>query len=435
MSHEPITEAELRSDPAELALLGTVTRHPDALAGVLARLHGKDFYRLARGIVWDACRALSAANEPIDPVSVGRWLVANGQWGRHGQAGDVQHVVQVEMISGADVSAIHAGRYADQVAEFARRRELVRALTHVRQLAAEHEGDASEALAAVRAHLDTLGVGEERDTGTRTWVQMFEEFETAHTTPAAPSIPTPWAELNDLIGGLFGGRLYVIGGAPGDGKSVAAMNVALHAAELGHQVLAFSAEMPTLDVFGRLISRPAEVELHTINRHGITDFEMSRIRDYVKAHHDLPLRVNSENVSIGGITSMARAHHHRRGLDVLVVDYLQLINSDDRGRSAEEEIAKISTALKRLARELDCAVVVPAQLNRNHTTRANARPTKADLRGSGRIEQDADVVVLLWHEEVDGKRTDDVTLILDKNRHGPRDVIRLRWDGAYGAIG
>lgn len=430
-----MTEAELQSDHAELGLLGSALRHPDAIAGVLASLPGADFYRLARGIVWDACRALSAANEPINPVTIGRWLQARGQWSRHGDAGNTQHVVQVEMVADSTASAAYARKHADLVAEFARRRELVRAITHVRQLAAECPGDASEALAAVRAHLNTLETGAERDTGTRTWAQMFEEFEAAHTVAPPVAIPTPWQELDDVIGGLYGGRLYVIGGAPGDGKSVAAFNIALHAALLGHEVLAFSAEMPRLDVFGRMVSRPAEVELHTINRHRVTEVEMSRIRDYVKAHYDLPLRVNAENMSLSGISSMARAHHHRRGLGVLVVDYLQLVNPDSTGRSTEEEIAKISTALKRLARELDCAVVVPAQLNRNHTARANSRPTKADLRGSGKIEQDSDVVILLWHEEVDGKRTDDVTFILDKNRHGPRDVVRLPWVGEYGSIG
>ncbi len=434
MTEPRFTELEMQAAAAERALLAAVIRNPDALAGVLASLPGSDFYSLQRGIVWDVCRELSAANQAIASVTVARTLLAQGKWGDDVSPGSIRHVVQVEMVQGDGESPLAAGRHADLVAELARRRELIRSINYMRQLAAEHDGTASDTLAVIRGFVDSLGQPEEQASATMTWLDMFQEFEAAHTGEARPGIPTPWTELDALIGGLFGGRLYVIGGSPGDGKSTVALNIALHAALLGHQVLAFSAEMPTIDVFGRVVSRPSEVPLHTINRYKVSEFEMSRIRDYVKAHHDLPLRVNAENTTINAIISMARAQKHRRGLDVLIVDYLQLIGSDANGRSAEEEIAKISTALKRLSRELDCAVIVPAQLNRNPSTRANSRPVKADLRGSGRIEQDADVALLLWHEEEDGKRTGDVTFIVDKNRHGPRGDIRLPWDGEFGSV-
>jgi replicative DNA helicase len=229
--------------------------------------------------------------------------------------------------------------------------------------------------------------------------------------------------------------MYVIGGSPGDGKSTAALNMAVHAAERNFQTLVFSAEMPTIDVFGRIVGRGAEVDLRDINQRKLDGQQMGAIRDYAKRAVNPPLRVNADNVSINGIKTLARAHHHRHGLDLLVVDYLQLISSDAPARSQEEEIGKISTALKRLSRELDCAVVVPAQLNRNPAARSDQRPTKSDLRGSGKIEQDADGVILLWHPQIDGQPTGDVVFILDKNRHGPRGEISLRWHGGYGAIG
>lgn len=430
---DEITELEMRSERSERVLLASVFRQPDALAGVLAKLPGSDFYGLGRGTVWDACRALSAESQVIEPVTVGRWLLARGLWSNNGQGGPVQHVMQVDVLSTDAESVESARRHADLVAELARRRELIQVVNRARRIAVEHPGDTSEALAAIREHLNGIDDDDDKRGGTLTWAQMLDEFEKAHTAAVPRTINTPWESLNELIGGLYGGRLYVIGGSAGDGKSSAALNIAFQAALDGHHVLAFSAEMPTLDVFGRLISRPAEVPLHTINRFKLHGYELDRIRDYAKAH-DLSLRVNADTVSIGAVTTIARAQKHRPGLDVLIVDYLQLISSDERGRTTEEEIAKVSTALKRLSRELDCAVVVPAQLNRNPTARANPRPTKADLRGSGRIEQDADVVILLYREEIDGQRTDDVTLILDKNRHGPRGEIRLQWQGEYGAM-
>jgi replicative DNA helicase len=424
-----VTELEMRSDPAEEALIGAVAHHPDALAGVLAQLTGDAFYKPARGVVWDACRVLSSERKPIDPVTVARQLTATG-----GLNPATRHVIGVEMSNAAP--AVHAAHHAEIVADLARRRELLRTVNRMRGLIADHPGDASEALAAARALLEPLGHAEEHSAGTLSWSQMLDEFEAAHAPGGSrPGIPTPWEELNDLIGGLYGGRLYVVGGSPGDGKSTAALNLAVHAAERGHETLVFSAEMPTLDVFGRIVARGAEVDLRAINQRKLTDWELAKIRDYAKSAGDLPLRVNAEQFSLAGITSLARAHHHRRGLQVLVVDYLQLVSAGAGPRTQEEEIAKISTALKRLSRELDCAVVVPAQLNRNPHARADQRPTKADLRGSGKIEQDADVVILLWHERVDDQRTGNVTLLLDKNRHGPTGGVTLRWHGGYGAIG
>lgn len=425
------TELELQAPDSERALIGAVAFHADAIAAVLERLPGADFYDLVRGQVWDTCRALSEEHEPITPATVARRMVADGTWGPRAQT-----IAQTEMVTAAP--ALQAARHADVVADLARRRELIRTLTRMRSVVLEHPGDASDALMHARALFDDLGQPDQADRpgGTRSWSQMLDEFEAAHAPGGSrPGIPSPWWELDELLGGLYGSRMYVFGGAPGDGKSTAALNIALHAAEARHQVLVFSKEMPTLDVFGRLVARGAEVDLRTINRRGLDDLQMQRIRDYAKRVGELPLRVNADPVNLAGIKTIARAHHHRHGLDILVVDYLQLVTAEG-GRSQEEEVAKVSTGLKNLAMELDCAVVVPAQLNRAHTARPDQRPTKSDLRSSGKIEQDADAVILLWHQrDPDGHPTGNVTFIVDKNRHGPKGQIDLRWNGGYGAIG
>jgi replicative DNA helicase len=430
--HEQLDPAELalQAPDSEQALLGAVAHHPDALAGLLTELDGSDFYDLVRGQIWDTCRNLSEEHEPITPGTVARRMVADKTWGARAQT-----LVQTEMLTAASASA--AARHAEIVADLARRRELIRTLGFMRSVVLEHPGDASDALMRARAAFDDLGQPDHTDRpgGTRSWSQMLEEFEQAHAPGGSqPGIPSPWYELDELIGGLHGSRMYVFGGAPGDGKSTAALNIAIHAAENAYQVLVFSKEMPTLDVFGRLVARSAEVDLRTINNRNLDDLQRQRIRDYAKHVGELPVRVNADPVNLAGIKTIARAHHHRHGLDILVVDYLQLVSAE--GRSQEEEVAKVSTGLKTLAMELDCAVVVPAQLNRAHTARPDQRPTKSDLRSSGKIEQDADAVVLLWHQRTpEGHPTGNVTFIVDKNRHGPKGQIDLRWNGGYGAIG
>lgn len=422
-------ETTLQAPDSEAALIGIAGHHPDAIASVLRQLDGAAFYDPARGIVWDACRHLADEREIITPVTVGRHLVATKAW-----TSATQRVVQTEM---ANAHPAHtADRHAHLVADLDARRALARAVKRAELVTYTHPGDTSEAVAAVRAAFDDLD-GPDIDSGnhgTRSWAQMLDEFEEAHAPGAPQGIPTPWWELDQLIGGLFPGRMYVIGGAPGDGKSTGALNIALDAAANNHPTLVFSKEMPVVDVFGRLVARGAEVDLRTINRRGLDDLQRHRIREYARKAGPRPLWVNADPGNLAAIKSIARGHHHRHGLEVLVVDYLQLVSAGD-ARTAEEEVARVSTGLKNLAMELGCAVVVPAQLNRAPTARADQRPTKSDLRSSGKIEQDADVVVLLWHQKVDGQPTGQVTFIVDKNRHGPKGDIDLRWHGGYGAIG
>lgn len=424
-----ITELELRSDEAEKSVIGAAVFNAKLLSGVIARLPGADFYSEHRGHVWDAIRYLAGRGEWIAPTTVAPRLQELGLWNAATEA-----VVATDMLTSQPWE--YAGRYATTIHAFARKRELLRTVNRARNIVTGHPGDPDEIAVAVRAALAPID-GDEVETGrAKTWQQMAAEFHDFHTSEHPPGIPTPWWELDELIGGLHAGRMYVIGGSPGDGKSSVALGMALAAAFEGKQVLAYSAEMPAIEVFGRLVSRGADVDLGSIGRAQLSPAQIQRIDDYANANRDLPIRVNADNATLSMIEEQARDHKQRRGLDLLVVDYLQLIGTDKAGRSAEEEIARISTALKKLARRLDCAVVLPAQLNRNPASRADRKPTKSDLRGSGKIEQDSDVVILLWREPMpDGNPNSfEVKFLIDKNRQGPRGEITLGWRGSYGTV-
>jgi replicative DNA helicase len=427
-----ITEPDLRSEVAEKALIGALAFHPDALASVLASVPGNHFYSPHRENVWNICRALSAEGLPLDPVAVGRRLTEAGEWNPA-----TQRVVQVEMASPSP--AAHAEAHAATLADLYRRRMLVRALKAAHQVIADHTGDSSEILAAVRRQFDGLDEDEtpDRKASTLTWSQLVDEFEQAHAGAADQGISSGWYQLDELIGGLHKGRMYTFGGRPGAGKSTAALNVAEHAAvESGKKVLIFSKEMPTVDVMGRILAWGGQVNVSSINHRRLSDYEKDSIRAYLRKVGQPSIRINASSVSLEGIKTIARAQHHRVGLDVLVVDYLQLVRSDSVGRSREQEVGKVSSELKALAMELGIVVILPAQLNRGPAARADARPMMSDLRDSGQIEQDSDAVILLWHQLTEkGEPTGNVTFIVDKNRHGPRGELELRWHGGYGGIG
>jgi len=424
------TELELRSDSAEATLLGALAFHADAMAHVLAGVDPEDFYKPARGAIWKAARALAADRKPIDPTAIARWLTGRGEYNHA-----VERLIQVEMSAAASVD--RATAYALTITDLARRRDLMRICQRATEHAATHPGNASDALAAARAEFATAAVETDTRTGTLTWTELVDEFETAHAPGGSrPGIPSPWWELDYLIGGLFGSRVYVFGGRPGSGKSTAALCISVHAAvESGKQVLIFSKEMPSLDVTGRILAAGAEVPLGEIAARKVTDESKQRIRDYTKRVGNVPIRVNARPCGLTAIKNEARAQHNRIGLDVLVVDYLQLVRTDSPGRTREQEVAQVSRELKALAMELDIVVILPAQLNRASTSRADPKPTMADLRDSGQIEQDADAVILLYRPlDEKGQATRGIQMIVDKNRHGPQGQVDLDWRGSYGVI-
>jgi replicative DNA helicase len=219
-------------------------------------------------------------------------------------------------------------------------------------------------------------------------------------------------------------------------NSTAALNVAAYAAiDLAQKVLVISKEMPTVDVTGRILARGAEVNLKDINARNVQPSGMANIDRYLGKIGRPSLHVDARPRKLSGVLALARSHHQRHGLDLLVVDYLQLVKTDSVGRNREQEVAQVSSELKALALELDCVVVLPAQLNRGSLQRADPRPTMSDLRDSGQIEQDADVVTLLHRERnPQGDYTGLIQFIIDKNRHGPTGDVTLNWNGGYGLI-
>jgi replicative DNA helicase len=425
------TWSQLHSETAERALLGALAYHPDAMAGVLRHLDADDFFNPHRGTVWAVAQRLHREDKPVEPTLIARTLAADGEWSTA-----TERVVQYEMLNQAPAS--HAQQHADTVADLAVRRRLMTAIESARLAVVNHAGHSSELFAAAQTALNRAAPADtsHRPDAPLGWDELIDEFENVHAPGGSrPGIPTPWLELDQILGGLYGGRVYVFGGRPGHGKSTAALNLALYAAvEHGKEAFVISKEMPSVDVTGRFLAAGAEVSLAEINFRQLSDTSRAKIRAYVRQVGRPPITVDARPRNLTGIKTLLRGHHHRNGLDVVVVDYLQLVRTETPSRSREQEVAEVSRQLKELAIELDCAVVLPAQLNRESMKRADPRPTMADLRDSGQIEQDADAVILLHRPVENGNWTKEIEFIVDKNRHGATASVMLRWSGGYGLI-
>lgn len=337
----------------------------------------------------------------------------------------------------------HPADYPHAITEVRRCGQLRRLLetTQRIQQRALSTDDPSQATAWAFEELTNLADNTTNSGDTRAYGELLDTFIHDLDHPETHTvIPTPWADVNDRIGGgLHTGRLYVVGARTGDGKSVIAHNLAEHAAGASHPALVFSVEMSALEVTGRTVAAGATIDMNQIVTRLLTRESWNNLHAYADDARHYPLYVNDRaELSISYIKAEARAQQRRGGLDLIVVDYLQLLRAD-RNVSREQQVAEISRGLKQLSRELGCAVLVPAQLNRKSLDRD--RPTLADLRESGAIEQDSDVVILLTRQrfpadsDMAGTHNGMIDVNVAKNRHGDTATIELPFRGRYARIG
>jgi replicative DNA helicase len=421
-------------------LISVTTRHlrDEALRLVAPEL----FYSTPLQALWAGARRLVDSGQPIDR----RRLIAaaidsdplppvKGRDGHGGWENTLRQVVERlgEMVPvAADFPAAVAA-----VTRAGSARRLVEAAERIKQFAftAEEPSDAHGLAADEIAKLARAEVSSD----SRPLAEVIDEFEKQQIAPEAMhAIPTPWWDVNGILGGgLQRGRFYIVGARPGDGKSLSTGNMAQHAAKNDYPTVMFSMEMSDVEVAGRLVSDGAEVDMGEINRRDMSSVSWDRFREYANQASAYPLWiVDRPDLTVNRVKAICRQHKRTTGLDVVVVDYLQLIQA---GRSAprQEQVAEISRALKVMSRELDCAVVVPSQLNRRSLDRE--RPTLADLRESGSLEQDADVVILLSRQQFEGgdmagQYTGVITVDVAKNRQGRTGDVQMTFRGNYSRI-
>jgi len=247
-------------------------------------------------------------------------------------------------------------------------------------------------------------------------------------------LATGLTALDHKLKGLKPGQLVVLGARPGAGKTALALNIAQHAAiHQNKQVLFFSLEMGKTEITDRLVASHGNYLLQAIKSAEVLQY--GNVLQTVKTVFDAPLKLyDSADMSLAKIGAIARKHQYQYGLDLLVIDYLQLLGGDNPRDSSYDRTSKISRAAKLLAKSLNVPVVLLSQLSRNNESRANKRPIAADLRDSGSIEQDADVIVFIYRDEMyheDSPNKGTAELIVNKGRNIETGTVHVAWRGAY----
>lgn len=409
---------------AERSVLGAMLISRDAILDVTETLNPGDFHQPAHEVIFRTITALNQAGKPADAITVTNALETSGELARCGGP------AALHTMAGEVPTASSAAYYAEIVSKAAIRRRLLIAGQKIVQLA-ESGGDEETLVETARREVD------QTTKNTTTTARSFGETidEMIDTLDEAPNHhPTPWESVNGIIGGLRPGALYVVGARPSVGKSVVALQLAKGLSQYGS--VAFSSlEMSTADVQMRAVSADLRIDLRRLIERDLTPSDWNKIRDRRQSWNQVPLFIDDQSeVSVTDIKRFARTVSRRQPLAGIVVDYLQLMTpppGDKRPR--HEFVADCSRQLKILAMDMGVPVIALSQLNRSSEQRQDKRPQLSDLRESGAVEQDADVVILL-HREIMGENRGDLEMLVAKNRHGRTDVAQLTFWGHYSRI-
>lgn len=390
-----------------------------AITDVMTVLKSDDFYRPAHGTIFEVIIDVFSGGAEVDAVMVASELEKRGVLQRIGGAPYLLELIQ-------DVpSASNATYYARIVSDKATMRRLVQFGIRCQQLGYTDTTDTEDVDAAVAQAESFLRQVRTPAEESASFSDMFLEWKTWIGTDAARDvIPTPWFKVNEILGGgLHKGRLYVFAGRPGQGKSISVLNVAAHAAEQGKSVMIISLEMPRTEVTSRLLSSGAQVSFQQVIRRQMRQETQEGIEMYAATNNDMSLYcVDRANLTVEQIVARCRAV---KNLDMVVVDYAQLVKATDRREKRNLQVAHVSQTLKVLAKEMDVAVALAAQSNRQGTdpkTGKARRPTLTDLGESASLEADADAVIFLHRPEPDEGTVD---IVVAKNRSGLTGVVPL----------
>ena len=418
------------SEAAEQAVIGAALAWQGAMARITdTGLQAADFFSPAHRDIWEAMLGMSARREAIDVITVYDALVDAGV---AEQCGGLEYLNTLHN-GGHTLSS--AEQYARRVQAKATDRALLEAADRIGELA-RGPGNIEEKIDAAGALLTTIrpaGAGSAPRSLADHLVERIDHWQALAEGRVHAGIPTGLPHLDRALGGgLKRGSSFVIGARPSVGKTSLATAIALQAAADGHTALLLSQEMMAGDVVDRVAASLGRLPLDAIVTGALTDDQEHRRADAIELASRLPLVIDeTPALTLSAIRSKARQVLQQRGkLDLVVLDYLQLAKDDSKAQHRHHQIEQLSRGMKALAKELNCAVIVLSQINRQSTQRTEGEPTLADLKESGAIEEDADVVLLLHPRDLlsDGRML--VVGILAKNRQGRRGRLALAFDGA-----
>ncbi|AHU89826.1 replicative DNA helicase [Trueperella pyogenes] len=420
---------------AERSVLGGMMINKDAIADVLEVLQGEDFYRPAHTSIYAVILDLFSRGEPADAVTVSAELQRRGELDRIGGRTYI-----FDLVNGVPTAA-NTGYYAHIVREQAQLRSLIEVGTRITQLGYTTDGaDVAELLNTAQS--EVFQMTESRTKNDYASFHdivpgLIEELEiNASRDGAVSGLATGFHDLDGVLNGLRPGQMVIVAARPGMGKTTIAMDFCRHIAFREHKPVAFfSLEMGRTELAMRVLAAEGEIPLSALISGDIRQNQWERISKTLARIAEGPLYVDdSPNLTMMEIRAKSRRMRQQHGIELIVIDYLQLLTSGGRTpESRQQEVSEFSRSIKLLAKELDVPIIAIAQLNRNPEQRNDKTPQVSDLRESGSLEQDADVVMLINRPQAEDGSLDmpPAEVIVGKNRSGPTAKIELAFQGNY----
>lgn len=419
---------------AEISVIGSVLSDPQSVATSAEILKPDDFYYAANKEIYRVVMELFNGNIPIDIVTVSDRLNQNDKLEGVGGIGYLTTAVTSVPTTG------NVEYYAKIIREKSVLRRLIKASTTISELA-YGEGDDIERILD-RAEQSVFDVSSEKESNDIIHIQdvlmtAYEDMvENSLSQGTITGVPTGFTELNNRTGGFHGGELIIIAGRPGMGKSSFAVNIAENAAINDNVPVAiFNLEMSKTMIVNRILCSQALVDSKKLRLGDFDSEDWQQIGSVVDKLAMAPIYIDdTASITVSEIRAKCRRLKQSKNLGMVIIDYLQLMQSGGRSDNRQQEISDISRSLKVLAKELDIPVIALSQLSRTSESRSDKRPMLSDLRESGAIEQDADMVMFIYRDEYYNPDTEDKNMaecIMAKHRSGSTGMFKLGWQGKY----
>lgn len=419
---------------AEKAVVGCVLQDKNALASSFEIIKPEDFYFDANREVFSVCMELFNENMPVDIVT------ASDRLTRYDKLDAVGGIAFLTSLATSISTTENVAYYARIIKEKAILRKLSNAATVIKDMADSQEYATESALEQAQQIIFDVASGNDKsdivpvkDIIMETYTDMVEN---ATNPEKLTGLDTGFDELNRRCGGFHGGEFILIAGRPGMGKSSFAVNIAESASiRDGQTVAIFNLEMPKDSILKRILCSQALIDSNKMLSGKFDGDDWTRLGKNIDKIAAAPLYIDdSPLITVSEIRAKCHRLKQTKGLSLIVIDYLQLMQGAGRGESRQQEVSDISRSLKVMAKELNVPVIALSQLSRASETRTDKRPMLSDIRESGSIEQDADMVIFLYRDEYYNKDTEDKNLaevILAKHRAGETGMFKLGWQGRY----
>ncbi|OWT70165.1 MULTISPECIES: replicative DNA helicase [unclassified Achromobacter] len=408
----------------------------DRVADVLVE---EDFYRHDHRLIWQAMAKLIGLSRPADVVTVHEALITNGK------SEDAGGIAYLNSLAHNTPSAANIRRYAEIVRERATLRKLVTIADEISSAALNPQGKEARQILD-EAESKVFKISQEGQRGAGGWheiqplltqvVERIDELYHRDTESDVTGVPTGFTDLDKMTSGLQGGDLVIVAGRPSMGKTTFSMNIGEQIAiEQGLPVAVFSMEMGAVQLAMRMLGSVGLLDQHRMRTGKLTAEDWPRVTHAVQMMQDAQVYID-ETPALTAMEVRARSRRLARQcgqLGLIIIDYMQLMAGSGSSENRATEISEISRSLKGLAKELNCPLIALSQLNRSLEQRPNKRPVMSDLRESGAIEQDADLILFIYRDEVYNPDSPDkgtAEIIIGKQRNGPIGTVRLTFQGA-----